>query len=46
MCSVLGQREIPVTDFQHVRVIVTPEIDGVQLEAVQVGDGRDPRPAR
>jgi hypothetical protein len=46
MCSVLWQSEIPVSDLQHVRVVVSPEVDGAQLEAVQVGDGGDTWPVR
>lgn len=44
MRAVLRQREISVSDLEHVRVVVAPEVDGVHQEAVFVGDGGDAGP--
>lgn len=44
MRPVLGQRQIAISDLEHVRVVVAPEVDRVQFEAVEVGDGGDAMP--
>lgn len=44
MRPVLCQCQIAISDLEHVRVIVAPEVDRVQFEAVEVGDGGDARP--
>lgn len=46
MRPVLRQREVAVADLEHVRIVVAPEVDRVEEEAVLVGDGGDAGPVR